>query len=397
MKRIGLFLLAVVLVAGLTLVAMPSTGWGASPPWSLLPVSRSLPSTLIVPQSYTFQFSLWSAATGGTRLFVEQKAYYLTTRTVSHLLGIVSATNPLLPAYFKQQLFLQVQYHNGTSWITAPGRTMLNFAAYSMYSVNPGPQGPPGPEGPTGDTGPKGVPGPVGPQGALGPQGVPGPTGATGPAGQQGPTGPPGSITAQYCPYNFAMMGIDDNGQIICVILKHIPGAWLQGFDLSDVGLFGGDLRYARLNGTNFTNANLTSADLRSADLTGANLTGAAFNNVDLREVIGLTATQLQSVGPPGPVGCDFSGLTLSGKLDRLNFSYANFFGANLAEANLYQAILAGANLAGANLTGADLHDADLDGANLFNVTWSNTICPDGSNSDDNGYPSSCVGHLTHP
>ena len=34
----------------------------------------------------------------------------------------------------------------------------------------------------------------------------------------------------------------------------------------------------------------------------------------------------------------------------------------------------------GANLTGADLR-----GANLNGVIWNYTICPDGTNSDDNG------------
>ena len=77
--------------------------------------------------------------------------------------------------------------------------------------------------------------------------------------------------------------------------MKHIPGSWLQGCKIHEVGLFGGDLRYARLNGTNFTNANLTSADLRNADLTGANLTGAAFDDIGLEEVIGLTAAQLEA------------------------------------------------------------------------------------------------------
>jgi len=35
---------------------------------------------------------------------------------------------------------------------------------------------------------------------------------------------------------------------------------------------------------------------------------------------------------------------------------------------------------------------ADLTGADLSNVIWSNTICPDGTNSDDNG--DTCVNNL---
>ena len=41
---------------------------------------------------------------------------------------------------------------------------------------------------------------------------------------------------------------------------------------------------------------------------------------------------------------------------------------------------MSGADLSGSNLTGANLI-----GTNLQSVIWSNTICPDGSNSDDNG------------
>ena len=42
-------------------------------------------------------------------------------------------------------------------------------------------------------------------------------------------------------------------------------------------------------------------------------------------------------------------------------------------------------NMSGADLTGSNLTGANLTGANLQSVIWSNTICPDGSNSDDNG------------
>lgn len=55
---------------------------------------------------------------------------------------------------------------------------------------------------------------------------------------------------------------------------------------------------------------------------------------------------------------------------------------ANLQGANLVRATLVGADLAGADLTDANLRGADLRGANLEDVTWKNTICPDGTNSD---------------
>ena len=74
--------------------------------------------------------------------------------------------------------------------------------------------------------------------------------------------------------------------------------------------------------------------------------------------------------------------------------------GANLTDADLSGIVLSGANFMGAtliraNLTGADLSGADLTFCDLRGVTWSETICPDGSNSsfnDADGY--TCVNHL---
>ena len=58
----------------------------------------------------------------------------------------------------------------------------------------------------------------------------------------------------------------------------------------------------------------------------------------------------------------------------------------------LVGANLKGANLSGANLSGANLSGANLTGANLSDVTWGNTTCPDGTNSDNDG--GTCLGHL---
>ena len=43
-------------------------------------------------------------------------------------------------------------------------------------------------------------------------------------------------------------------------------------------------------------------------------------------------------------------------------------------------------DLSGADLTNANLTNADLSYADLYGVLWHDTICPDGTNSDDNGY-----------
>ena len=80
----------------------------------------------------------------------------------------------------------------------------------------------------------------------------------------------------------------------------------------------------------------------------------------------------------------------------------AIFDGADLHRADLRWTIFnaatfVGADLRYARLNGADLSRADLTGANLRHarglpsVTWSDTTCPDGTNSDANG--GTCVGH----
>jgi phospholipase C len=96
-----------------------------------------------------------------------------------------------------------------------------------------------------------------------------------------------------------------------------------------------------------------------------------------------------------GPVQLD----PVSGQVDLTN---ADLSHKNLQRVNLSGAILTGANLEGsqigdgflpnANLTNANLRHADLRHADITGVIWSNTICPDGSNSDSHG--STCVGHL---
>ncbi len=61
----------------------------------------------------------------------------------------------------------------------------------------------------------------------------------------------------------------------------------------------------------------------------------------------------------------------------RADFTGASFIGAYLADADLTGASFAYANLSNANLTGANVSSAT-----FFGAIWSNTICPDGTNSD---------------
>jgi hypothetical protein len=89
--------------------------------------------------------------------------------------------------------------------------------------------------------------------------------------------------------------------------------------------------------------------------------------------------------------GADLSGANWQGAVfPGGDLSNTDLQGANLQAVALPETDLAGANLQQANLKDADLshanlNHADLTGANLTGVTWSNTTCPDGTNSDSDG------------
>jgi streptogramin lyase len=135
-------------------------------------------------------------------------------------------------------------------------------------------------------------------------------------------------------------------------------GASLAGCNLKDV-----KLQNIVLDGANMQGANLLRAQLQNASLVGANLQGTNLNGAQLQNYAQLEGANLQ--------GANLHGAHLTG---------AHLTGAHLTGANLHGADLTGANLTGANLRGANLH-----GATATGVVWSNTTCPDGTNSDNDG------------
>ncbi len=258
----------------------------------------------------------------------------------------------------------------------------------------------------------------------TGPQGAPGADGADGAPGEQGPPGPPGA---------------DGDGNVL------IPS--LVGADLRNANFVGWDLA-----GRDFTNANLRLAVLTGANLAGANFTGANFSSTGFQGVnlsnnvmAGATFTlnrflesnfsganlsgakflTTTTAGGGGNfdgyfVGANFTGATISTNWLATDFgggtfTYApNFTNANFTNVN-FTPIAGGtgnmrierSNFTGANFTGvqfngtpsrlvvfalSNLTGVDLSAANVANVSFQNTTCPDGTNSDTNG--GTCVGHL---
>ncbi len=92
----------------------------------------------------------------------------------------------------------------------------------------------------------------------------------------------------------------------------------------------------------------------------------------------------------PNLDGCDFANLDLS----PINLLAPVLFDANLSNANLSGSYIFNSDFYGANLSGADLLNVDFaDGETLTDVTWSNTTCPDGTNSNSDG--GTCANNLT--
>ena len=214
-----------------------------------------------------------------------------------------------------------------------------------------------------------------------------------------------------------SLVGLKLNG-------SDLSGADLSDTDLVNASLASANLTSADLSGADVENASLTSVTLDQADLDGSNiqgsnltdaeLTGANLTNALLQEstltgasLAGSTLTGASGIGIKGTpaslpahwsvvggyligpgagtyltdadlnsrnlTGVDFSGLTLL----RTTFEHANLTRANLTKANL-----TGADFTSANLTKADLDGATVSSTNFTGTVWSDTICPNGSNSN---------------
>ena len=133
----------------------------------------------------------------------------------------------------------------------------------------------------------------------------------------------------------------------------------------------------------------LSGCDLRGIFTVGYDLTGANFSGANLAGA-NLSSTTLDT----GPT--NFTGANLSSA----NLSSTELDGANMTSVDLADANLSGSddfylNLTGANLTGAIFEVLVMgnDVSNEGSETWSNTTCPDGTNSNNDG--GTCVNHLT--
>ncbi len=102
-------------------------------------------------------------------------------------------------------------------------------------------------------------------------------------------------------------------------------------------------------------------------------------------------------------IGGDLSNAVIeSSQLLGLSLSNTNFSSADLNSNTIEDTDFSGSNFTNANLTSSFLTNINFTDANLIgavmtnttrtNIIWSNTTCPDGTNSNNNG--GTCEGHL---
>ena len=200
----------------------------------------------------------------------------------------------------------------------------------------------------------------------------------------------------------------------------------LNSLDLSGIALNGVYLYGASITKTDFSNANLSGAFLRgvtytttaanqpvfdTTNLTNATITGMTLVNTSLSTS---TLTNLYTsnlTACPASLPTNWSCITYDGILKRLIGPYARFYSPNgeLPPAG-WNNISFPANLTGVNFMYNRFHtcsfnnstnftNANLRGTTFVNcgitpggtVTWSNTVCPDGTNTNTNG-KGTCVG-----
>jgi Pentapeptide repeats (8 copies)/Fibronectin type III domain len=140
---------------------------------------------------------------------------------------------------------------------------------------------------------------------------------------------------------------------------------------------------YANLQDCNLSGAGLSYVDLHNANLSSTDLSGASLEFVSSGDIAG-TPSAL-------PTGWRLADGYLLGP--EADLSGADLAKADLTGAELQSAQLNGADLSRVDFSGANLFSTNLTGATLVGVTWSDTTCPDGTNSNHDG--DTCVNDLT--
>lgn len=136
---------------------------------------------------------------------------------------------------------------------------------------------------------------------------------------------------------------------------------------------------YRLFDGANFTNAYMSSVSIGFASFLNTNFSNARLDDMSMEN--------------SNFAGSNFSNVNITDTtfITNSDFSNTNFTSATFSGQNTI--MIQNANFTNANFTNAVLLGVDFTSTTRTGITWSNTTCPDGTNSDN--YGNTCEGHLT--
>ena len=189
------------------------------------------------------------------------------------------------------------------------------------------------------------------------------------------------TCNANEAPHDWKEYNLADEIPLICPDCSFVGLVPLTQFvnkNLSNALLKSANFNSTEFTGTNFTNANLEGAGFAGTysniNFTGANLTNSQIGS-------SFTNSNFSNANVQGVAGGD------------TDYSSSNFTGANFTNSGLLNSNFNNTNLTNVNFTGSNLQGAvNMSTATRTGIIWSNTSCPDGTNSDNNG--NTCEGHL---
>ncbi len=187
--------------------------------------------------------------------------------------------------------------------------------------------------------------------------------------GPQGPSGVGGSVSN--------LVGADFRGADL-----HYRNFSSQDLSNADFSSYNGQL-YANLTGSDFSNTNLSGSNFFTATISRANFRAANLTEADIRA----TWRYVDFTDAIFPV------LLSQITLENSNFADVDLSNRTIEGVGMQYSTFANTDLTSSHFDGSNLTGADLGQAILVNTTWTNSACPDGSSSDDNG--NTCIGHLT--
>ena len=152
------------------------------------------------------------------------------------------------------------------------------------------------------------------------------------------------------------------------------------------------DFTSTTLGNNNFQNAVISNSNLSNRDLSGDNLTSINWDSSNLTGVNASNADlSAGSITNSNLTNANFSNLTFSAG-GNVFFNTSSLFGTNFTAFHCpATCVFDGTTGSNTNFTNANLTNSTFTGASLTTPIWSNTTCPDGTNSDSNG--GTCSGH----